>query len=102
MSGDTDSTGRPCQAALNIGGHVKASVVGGEDSDGEARIVAATPQLSLKLEAEKPNLGKAYAEARLDAGSMDGDLTVELDSREAWAAAYPGPVDVWLCRQFVV
>lgn len=101
VSGDTDSVGTSGQLGLHIGGHVKASVFGGEDIDGDPRIAAANAQVSLKLTAEKPRLGKAFAEMRLDGGTENGELTIRPGLREAWVAAYPGPFDIRLGKQII-
>jgi hypothetical protein len=102
VSGDTDSTGKPGQHSIDIGGHIKGSIFAGENNDGGVLIKAACSQLSLKLTAEKQELGKAFAELRLDAATTDGRLAIEPDLREAWLATYPGPFDIRLGKQIVV
>ena len=101
VAGNTDPTGESGQSGVDLGGYVKGYVYAGKNSDGDARIAAAGAQLSLKLTAEKPKLGKAHAELRIDAGATDGDATFQPDLREAWVAAYPGPVDIRLGKQIV-
>jgi hypothetical protein len=98
---DSSSAGTGLAKNFSLSGYVKGSVYGGRNDNQEAVMSGGNAQLSLKVSAEKSGIGKAFAEARLNAGKLRDSAAVSCDVREAWASVSPGPVDIKLGRQIV-
>lgn len=88
--------------SFSLSGHVKSTLCGGQNSDNEAVVSAGNTRVALTLAAEKPAMGKAFAEVRLTAGTIRDSSAVCCDVREAWVSVCKGPFDIKAGRQIIV
>lgn len=86
---------------FSMGGYIKGALCGGQNSNNDAVISAGNAQVSLKLTAEKSDIGKAFAEVRFNAGKVRDSSSIGCDVREAWGAVSPGPFQITLGRQII-
>jgi hypothetical protein len=87
--------------SFSLNGYIKGTVCGGENSKNQTIVSAAYAQLSLKLDAQKSGLGRAFAEVRFNAGRISDSSLTAFDLREAWGAVSPGLFDIKLGRQII-
>jgi hypothetical protein len=87
--------------AIDFSGFVKGAIFSGNNADHDPAIFGSYGQTSLKLNAEKNGIGKAFAEVRLNAGNMRGTEAVNCDVREAWGSFSFKGLDVKLGRQII-
>lgn len=104
-SAGKDSTasgaGKEQSKSFSTNGYIKGSVCGGQNSNNDAVVSAGNAQVSLKLTAEKSDIGKAFAEVRFNAGKIRDSSSIGCDVREAWGYVSPGPFQITLGRQII-
>jgi hypothetical protein len=102
VNGSNDSASGDKQSkAFAMSGYVKGALFGGRDNADNAIVSGSYAQAALKLNTEKSGIGRAFAEARLNAGYGRGSAFAAIDVREAWGDVSPGPFDIKLGRQII-
>jgi hypothetical protein len=95
------AAGNKQSKTFEISGYVKGALFGGRDNADSVVVSGSYAQAALKLNAEKSGIGRAFAEARLNAGYGRGSAFAAIDIREAWGDVSPGPFDIKLGRQII-
>ena len=88
--------------SYELGGYVKAGVYSGSAENEVTEIKAGRGEISLKLEAKKAGLGKAFTDIRLEAGFLNREKTYDVDVREAWVQTETGPFFIKAGQQVIV
>ena len=96
-----DQSGNSGGKAVDLSGYVRGAFFGGRNSGKDPEVKAAYAEVSLKLDARKSNIGKAFAEVRLQPGIEHGSSIFLPDVREAWVATSPGPFDITLGKKII-
>lgn len=97
LSSSSQSAAKP----MDFSGFVKGAVFGGRNDAHDPTIIGSYGQTSLKLNAEKIGVGKAFAEVRLNAGTDRGNELIACDVREAWGLVTLKGLDIKLGRQII-
>jgi hypothetical protein len=87
--------------AFTTNGYIKSALFGGQKSNNEPVFKAIYTELSLKLSAQKANIGRAFADVRLKTDLVAEQLILAPDIREAWIAITPGRFDIRFGRQIL-
>lgn len=86
---------------VDLSGYVRGALFYGQNSGNDAELKAAYADVSLKLNARKSNIGKAFGEVRLVSGTEYGSPHFSPDVREAWVSATPGLFDITLGKKII-
>ncbi|MBN1306394.1 MAG: hypothetical protein JXA18_00655 [Chitinispirillaceae bacterium] len=89
------------EKAVDLSGYVRGAFFGGQNYGKEAEVKAAYAEVSLKLDARKSDIGKAFTEVRLKPGIEHGSMIFLPDIREAWVSTSPGPIDITLGKKII-
>ena len=102
-SNDSPSTNNSQSTAktIDVSGYVKGAIFCGRDDNHDPTILGSYGQTSLKLNADKNGIGTAFAEVRLNAGTVRGNDPVTCDIREAWGSVTVKGLDIKLGRQII-
>lgn len=97
IQSDTDDGNK----GIGLSGYVKGVFFGNNDAEGTAAIQGAYAELSLKVDASRASLGKAFAEVRFSPGMQYGVYSSLPAVREAWVATSPGPCNFVLGKKIL-
>jgi hypothetical protein len=104
-AGASDSSANeknPIPSNFEIGGFIKAGLYGGQAENNDAEMKSEEGQISLKIGAKKEEIGKAFADIRLESGILNNNEVSKLDIREAWVQTTLGAVDFKAGQQIIV
>jgi hypothetical protein len=102
-TGDTVNTsGASLSSNFSIGGYIKGGFYGGYAENNDAEMKAEKGMVSLKIEAKKAELGKAFADIRLESGFLSGNEVEKIAVRETWIQTSTGAVDFKVGQQIIV
>ena len=104
-AGDSNSSAdaKPSSSSnFEISGFVKAGFYGGRSENDDAEMKSEEGQTSIKIEAKKEEIGKAFADIRLKSGILNNNEVSKLDVREAWVQTSLGAVDFKAGQQIIV
>ena len=96
------SMSSPKASDFSIGGYIRGGLYGERDDGNNAEIKAGNGLVSLKLDAKKGELAKAYADIRMESGSLNGNTIDKIDVREAWVQTSIGSWDLKAGQQIIV
>lgn len=102
-TGDSVASKSPVSSPdFAIGGYIRGGLYGGRADKDDAEMKAGNGLLSLRLSAQKTGIAKAFADIRMEAGSLNGKMVNAIDVREAWVQTSIGTWDLKVGQQIVV